>query len=440
MSSSDSIANALSSAFVAGELDEEELVQRGTRVLGRRWQWLRALARRIVQAFAGTVRPRKIAVEKFILSDRGFERACDVHDLWLEFSLDNRPIMSPIEAARAWDVYYPISTTKELADWLGVSLGELDWFADPRRLECKQKHSKLRHYYYRLLPKRFGQVRLVEAPKPRLKAIQHQILSGILDHVPPHWTVHGFRRGRSIKTFAEPHVGRQVVVKLDLQDFFPSIPIAQVQALFRSLGYPEAVADGLAALCTNSTPGDVWNAAKITSCTTVRHQIRRYEQPHVPQGAPTSPALANLCAYRLDCRLAGLAESVGASYTRYADDLAFSGDQAFRRSAKRFCTHVSAIAMEEGFAVHHRKTRIMAQSVRQRIAGIVVNQRPNVVREDFDRLKATLTNCIRHGAPSQNRGQAEDFRSHLEGKVSFVEMINPQRGRKLRDLLDRVEW
>ena len=120
-----------------------------------------------------------------------------------------------------------------------------------------------------------------------------------------------------------------------------------------------------------------------------------YAKPHLPQGAPTSPSIANLCAYRLDCRLSALADTAGAIYTRYADDLAFSGDTDFARVAKRFQLHASATAMEEGFRVHHRKTRIMRRGVCQRLAGIILNEHPNLPRNDMDRLKATLMNCIR---------------------------------------------
>src|SRR5262249_38739262 len=125
--------------------------------------------------------------------------------------------------------------------------------------------------------------------------------------------------------------------------------------------------------------------------------------------------------YRVDCRLAGLAKSVEADYTRYADDLAFSGDVTFERHIERFSTHVAAVLMEEGFKVHHRKTRIMRQGVRQHLTGLVANQHMNVMRTDFDRLKATLTNCLRHGPDSQNRNAHPHFRSHLEGRVVFVE-------------------
>ena len=165
-----------------------------------------------------------------------------------------------------------------------------------------------------------------------------------------------------------------------------------------------------------------------------------YARPHLPQGAPASPALANISFYRLDCRLAALAKSAGAHYTRYADDLAFSGSEEFDRRVERFRLHVAAMLLEEGFAANHRKTRVMRQSVRQHLAGLVTNQRPNIARRDFDRLKAVLTNCVRLGPESQNREGRPRFRAHLEGRVAFVEMVNPNKGKRLREILERIPW
>jgi len=127
-------------------------------------------------------------------------------------------------------------------------------------------------------------------------------------------------------------------------------------------------------------------------------------------------------------------------YTRYADDLAFSGDEAFERCADRFAIQATAILGEEGFTVHPRKTRVMRQGVRQYLAGLVTNQRVNIVRADFDRLKAILTNCVRHGAESQNREGHPSFQLHLEGRVGFVESVNAQKGARLRMIFERIEW
>jgi RNA-directed DNA polymerase len=382
-------------------------------------------------------------VVQFLLKDPSFARAWSKrsHELPVQQWLTEPQQMQPVAAAEAWTVP-AIESAAELADWLQLEAGELEWFADLRGLGCSRKASpQLRHYHYRVLAKRSGRARLIEAPKPRLKELQRQILSLMLDKIPPHSAVHGFVKGRSIKTFAASHVGRRVVLRMDLRDFFPSISGARIQTLFRTVGYPESVADLLGGICTNAAPRDVWKAPEFDIDPIQLREARvLYAQPHLPQGAPTSPALANRCAYRVDCRLAGLAKAAGAEYTRYADDLAFSGGEAFERCVERFSTHVAVILHEEGFIVHHRKTRIMRQGVRQHLAGLVTNQRVNVVRADFDCLKAILTNCVRSGPESQNRDAHPRFRAHLEGRVGFVETIHPAKGKRLRKLLGQIEW
>jgi hypothetical protein len=160
----------------------------------------------------------------------------------------------------------------------------------------------------------------------------------------------------------------------------------------------------------------------------------------LPQGAPTSPALANLTAHRLDCRLAGLARSAGGVYTRYADDLAFSGDEDFRRGVERFATQAAAIALEEGFSVNHRKTRILRQGGRQRLAGLIVNDKLSVPRTELKMLEAILTNCQHHGVAAQNRAGVADFRAHLSGRIGFVEMVDPQKGARLRRIFEAIQF
>jgi hypothetical protein len=135
-----------------------------------------------------------------------------------------------------------------------------------------------------------------------------------------------------------------------------------------------------------------------------------------------------------------LAKAAGAVYTRYADDVAFSGGEAFERCVDRFSIHAAAILHEEGFSVHHRKTRIMRQGVRQHLAGLVANERVNIRRSDFDRLKATLNNCVRLGPESQNRDGRAFFRAYLLGRISYVAMINPAKGQRLRGIFERIQW
>jgi hypothetical protein len=131
---------------------------------------------------------------------------------------------------------------------------QLDWLADCKGLERTARAEPLRNYVYRWIKKRSGARRLIEAPKPRLKALQRKVLRGILDHIPPHEAAHGFRPGRSILSYAAPHVAQRVVLRLDLAHFFPSIARPRVQGLFHTAGYPESVARLLTGLCTNVTP------------------------------------------------------------------------------------------------------------------------------------------------------------------------------------------
>ena len=158
------------------------------------------------------------------------------------------------------------------------------------------------------------------------------------------------------------------------------------------------------------------------------------------QGAPTSPALANLCAYRLDCRLAGLARSVTARYTRYADDLVFSGGLDLQRSIARLRILINAIVLDEGFEIRHRKTRVMSAGSRQQVCGVRLNIRPNIPRETFDQLKAILHNCCRFGPDSQNRSEHPHFREHLMGQLAYWSKICPERVGKLQAMFKKIEW
>jgi hypothetical protein len=406
---------ALARSFLAGEITIDGIVERASRTLGRNWRWLHPLARRFVESVAGETRPRERDVIQFFLQDRGFRRVWTKNsdELFVAQWLQDAQQMRPVAAAEEWGVP-AIESVGALAAWFQVTPDELLWFADLKGLLYKSKSAPLVHYHYRVLAKPSGAIRLIEAPKARLKALQRLILAQILDKIPPHSAAHGFVQGRSVKTFIAPHVRQRVVLKMDLQDFFPSITGTRIQTIFRTIGYPESVADLLGGICTNAVPRRVWNGATADADPEQLQEARLlHTRPHLPQGAPTSPALANICAYRVDCRLTGLARAAGAEYTRYADDLAFSGGEEFERSVERFSTHVAVVLMEEGFAVNHRKTRIMRQGVRQRLAGLVANERPNIARADFDRLKATLNNCIRQGPQTQNRMAHARFRAHL---------------------------
>ena len=417
-----SAARAIAAAFLSGPWELDGMIARS----GRRGRWLRSLARRSLATFSQPYRPSINRLGQFIAADPGFVRYASISAGKIEATL---PEIRPVAGNPSTWQLPQLTTPGDLAEWLGISCGELDWFADRYGRSWQRSPGPLNHYHYRWLLKRSGGFRLLEIPKARLKHFQAELLHSVLDRIHPHEAAHGFRAGRSILTFAAPHVGQQVVVRIDLKNFFASISAARVRGIFMTAGYPESVARLLTGLCTNSVHECVWQDTALLD-TALRPSIGEggalLRHPHLPQGAPTSPALANLCAYRLDCRLQGLAHSVGATYTRYADDLVFSGGAQLARSANRFHVLVCAIALDEGFEVHTRKTRIMRRGVRQHAVGLVLNEKPNIRRADFDRLKATLYNCVRHGPASQNRDRHANFQAHLRGLVSHVEMIQPR--------------
>lgn len=153
-----SFVEALASAFIAGELTFEGVLERGTRALGRRWRWLPPLARRYVKAFSGRTRPRRQTAVQFILSDRAFRRFWQKHSsrLRAEHWLIEPQQMQPATVAAKWELP-AIESVGALAEWLGVDIGYLQWFADLRGFGYKNRSPKLRHHHYRILAKDSGQ-------------------------------------------------------------------------------------------------------------------------------------------------------------------------------------------------------------------------------------------------------------------------------------------
>lgn len=432
--------------MVRGNFDEAACLGRLQRTLLKTPRWLKNWVKSITEppAGKGVRRPRVAQLARSLDVDPAFQKAWAQGKIRIPDEARVRPFqpkMFPAEGApRLWEVV-PLETNGRVARLLGLTESELEWFADIGLLNPRSGVERLRHYTLQWRLKSDGTVRLLEVPKRRLKQLQRILLEVILAPIPVHEATHGFRPGRSIRSFAEPHVGREVVLRVDVRHFFPSITRARVVALFMTAGYPEPVALTLAGLCTMRLHQGALEAVPVKQSGEALFALRkRHEIPHLPQGAPTSPCLANLVAFKLDCRLSGLAKAAGARYTRYADDLLFSGDATFAAGAERFLTKVGAILMEEGFEPNPRKYRIQRQGVSQRAAGIVLNARLNPPREDYDQLKAILHNCRRFGPESQNRENHVNFKAHLQGRVTHLRWLNPAKGDRLQAAFDAIGW
>ena len=260
-----------------------------------------------------------------------------------------------------------LNTPLELAGAMGISLGELRFLSFARRT------STTTHYKRFLVPKKTGGQRLISAPMPRLKRAQEWIQHNLLDVLTLHDAAHGFRRGRSIVTNARPHVGAEVVVNVDLKDFFPTVSYRRIKGLFRKLGYSEAVATVLGLLCSEPEVDEVALDGRT-------YYVAR-RQRFLPQGATTSPAITNVICRGLDARLARTARKLGFQYTRYADDITFSGSGAAAENLGCALRRIRYAIAKEGFVVHPDKTRVLRRSRRQEVTGLVVNRQVSVSRK-----------------------------------------------------------
>lgn len=313
-------------------------------------------------------------------------------------------------------------TGEELASAMGVSINEL------RFLSYDRKTTKVNHYQQFLIAKKTGGMRRISAPMPRLKRLQYWILGNILDPIKLHDCAHGFVSGRSIISNAKVHVGKDLVINMDLQDFFPTITYRRIKGMFVKLGYSEKIATVLALLCSEPDRDEV--ILDDESYHTARTD--RY----LPQGAPTSPAISNIICRKLDRRIQGIADKLNFNYTRYADDLTFSYNGNVKEKeapVTKLLWRVQKIISDEGFIVHPSKTRIMRLGSCQEVTGIVVNEKLSINRATLKRFRSLLFQIDKDGIQGKHWGNingdrpAEMFRA-ITGYANFIKMVDYDKG------------
>jgi RNA-directed DNA polymerase len=337
-----------------------------------------------------------------------------------------------LERARQNDL--SVDSIDALAKGLGLSRPGLRWLCFHRAVD------KQSHYNFWTIPKRDGTQRQITAPKPELKAAQRWLLRNVVEKLPVHHGAHGFLNARSIATNALVHAGADVVVKVDVKDFFPTVSFRRVKGLFRKGGLPENVATLCALLATEARREIVQFRGKTLYVAKGARSC--------PQGAPTSPAITNAICLRLDRRMSGLAKIMGFLYTRYADDMAFSwrkpkGDPHSRAPAPvgALLKGVRAILESEGFRLNGKKTSVLRGGSSQRVTGLVINK-PNiegvpaarVPRDVVRRLKAAIFNREK-GRPAKG----EETLAQLKGMAAFVYMVDQKRGRGFLDRIAALE-
>lgn len=433
------VVQSLAQAAVGGPWTQRAVVERAAVVVGLTPE---ALTRDLPhaplrKALRGLVRRHRTPVPVEEAEAWLWTRLLARPQPWVRYRLVAPPLVGEGLRTGPFEVP-PIGDACELATHLGLTPSELAWLADVRGRAVQHPHAAARHYRHRWVPKRNGTGhRLLEIPKPRLKQAQRRMLDQVVSTIPAHPAAHGFLPGGSVIRHAAGHVGRHTVVTLDLQSWFWHVGFERVRGLFRCAGLPREVSMALAGLATASTPHAVIAAHPDAPALPVH---RRFDpmllrQTHLPQGAPTSPGLANAVAWGLDVRLSALAAAAGATYSRYADDLAFSGDAGFGRGARRLVGWVGEIVREEGFRLHPHKIRIQRRGQAQRVCGLIVNEHVAVSRRERDRLEAMLRNAARDGGARLRAEGHDDPYATLAGRVGWVAQVNPRHGARLRALL-----
>lgn len=271
------------------------------------------------------------------------------------------------------------------------------------------------HYEVFRIEKKSGGYREIAVPSLRLGIMQRWILKNILEKVPISEHAHGFLRGRSIVSNAIPHSKCESLVNVDIKDFFPSISYEVVHSVFKELGYTKELCQTFSELCTY--------------------------RDYLPQGAPTSPMISNIVCRRLDKRLGSLAKFHNANYTRYADDITFSGD----KNILFLLAGIREIIEDEGFILNHSKTRFKLGGQRKIVTGLVVNgKQPRVPKSKKRFLRQQIYYCRKYGVDNHLRWIGKDkltgFRNYLYGLAYYIKMVEPDEGLKFLRELDEIVW
>lgn len=302
-----------------------------------------------------------------------------------------------------------LHSSKDLAGAMGITLNEL------RFLAYQKDVSAVNHYQHFEILKKTGGSRLISAPMPRLKRAQYWVLANVLEPLSIHDAAHGFVPKRSIVSNAIPHVSKDIVINLDLKDFFPTVTYPRIKGVFHTLGYSEHLATILGLLCTQSNIQEV----ELDGQTWFVGNGERY----LPQGAPTSPNLTNILCRKLDARLNGMAEKLGFTYTRYADDLTFSSDSKNEQQVKKLLWRCRKIVQDEGFVIHPKKTRIMRRHKKQEVTGITVNDKMGVDKKTLKRFRAVLFQIDKDGPDGKTWGNGDIFCA-IDGYANYVAMVS----------------
>lgn len=280
-------------------------------------------------------------------------------------------------------------------------------------------------YSFFTIRKRNGGSRTISIPFSNLRTIQNWILNNILTTQQVAESATGFIKGKSIVDNAKPHIGHKYIYKTDIVDFFSSIKIKSVLALFLRLGYVKEVAYILARFCT-------------------------YDG-YLPQGAPTSPYISNLILYNFDIELQKICCLSKFSYTRYADDITISSNGEHLIDSNLLSATITKLLQDISFElkINFKKTKVLHPGQRKIVTGVLVNEKLNVPKEIISDIRLELFCLNKHGLSNRIKHYNEKhktalsvalYRQKIYGKICFVNMINPKKAEKLFQEFYKIKW
>lgn len=317
-----------------------------------------------------------------------------------------------------------IATAEELSKAMNITVAEL------RFLSFHRTVSRISHYKRFYIPKKTGGKRLISTPMPRLKTAQYWVLENILSKVAVKDVAHGFVKSKSIVTNATPHLKAEVVINIDMKDFFPSITYPRVKGVFQSLGYSEQVATIVALMCTEPECDEI----ELDGITYYAAGTER----RLPQGAPTSPAITNIICRKLDARLTGLAKKLGFTYTRYADDLTFSASGEATTRVKTLMGFIKKVVREEKLTIHPDKIRVLRKGACKEVTGLVVNEKLSIKAKDLDRFRALLYQIEKTGIAGKHWNGSKNLLASIRGYANFINMVDPVKGKVYMERVDKI--
>lgn len=315
-----------------------------------------------------------------------------------------------------------------------------------RRVVSRESREYKRILFKKKVPGR-SRYREIHIPEQQLLEVQQWITATILTNTKAHPSSFAYHPNSQPIHAAKRHCGCKWLLKIDIEDFFHSISERMIYKVFRDLGYTKLLSFELARITTavkvednNEVPTDTTRWSAIPS-------YCKNSEGFLPQGAPSSPMLSNLVMKSIDEKLATLAKNNGFTYTRYADDLAFSTKQNVGMSSmKQLSTHVSSLLSEEGFKLNRRKSVIRGPGARRVILGILVDSKtPRLCREFKDQLRQHLYYlCSLDHGPSKHadtrKMSVSTLFHHIRGKIAWAEKVEPKFGANCLAQFNVIKW